>query len=98
MAISLLDLRRRALRVQRHDDGTEAEHGEVGLDEVPTVAAQQGDTIAAADAEPGQAAAHVGDLVAQLAVRGLDAAADDRDVVGRVPVDDVREIHRLPYS
>ena len=62
------------------------------------VAAQQRDPIAGSNAELGQSAADLGDVVAQLAVGGLDAAADDRDMVGRMPVDDVCEIHRDPPS
>ncbi len=83
-------------RVERHHDRTKTEHCKVGLDEVQTVAAQQDNTITATDAEPGQPAAHPGNLVTELAVRGLDAAADDRNMVGRMAIDDVCEIHRPP--
>ena len=60
VAISLLDLGRRALRVERNGDRAEAEHREVRLDEVQPVAAQQGDAIAAPDTEAGQATADAG--------------------------------------
>ena len=52
-----LELGRRARRVERHDDGTEADDGEVGDDEGVPVAADQRDPVAVADAEPGEAAA-----------------------------------------
>ena len=48
-----------------------------------------------ADAEPGQTTAHAVDLVAQLAVGDLLVAADERDRVGGVPVDDVGDVHQL---
>ena len=63
-----LQLGRRARRVQRHDDGAEADDGEVGDDERVAVAADEGDAVAVADAEAGQAAAQAARLVAQLAV------------------------------
>ena len=72
----------------------EAQHGKVRLDEVDAVAAQQRDPITGAHAERGEASANPGDLVAELAVGRLDTRRDDRDVIGRLPVDDVCEIHR----
>ena len=43
-------------RVQRHGDRTEAERGQVHVDEVATVAAEQRHTIAGLDAHAGEAA------------------------------------------
>ena len=90
------DLRRRARRVERDGDGAETGRGQVRGDEEPTVAAQQGDTVAAADAEAGEAAAEVGDLIAQRAIGGRPVPADDRYVIVRMAVDDGRDVHWTP--
>ena len=74
----------------------EAERGEVHVDEVATVAAQQGDHVAAADAESDETAAQVRHLVAQHAVGGGPTAAVDRHAVGRGLIDDVRQVHGGP--
>ena len=52
-----LELGRRTGRVQRHRDGAEAGHGEIGHDEVAIVAAQDRDAVAVADTLRDQTAA-----------------------------------------
>ncbi len=84
----------RALRIHRDDDGAEPEHGEVALDEAGAVATQQGYAIAAADAELGQPATDAGHTIVQLAVGRLDAAVDDRHMIGFVSLDEAGKIHR----
>jgi hypothetical protein len=89
----LLELGARARRVERHRDGAEADDREVRHDEVPVVAAQDGDAITRSDAEAGQPAAHPGHLVAQVAIGRLAVSRDQRDDIVRVTVEHRRDVH-----
>ena len=72
----LLQLGRRARRVERDGDGAEADHGQVGDDERVAVAAGQGDAVAVADAEARQPAAQRRGPRRQLVVGDRLVAAD----------------------
>ena len=70
--------------------------GQVGDDERHAVAAHDGDPIAVGDPVGEEPAAGAGDQVGQLGVRRRPVAADDRDAVTVVPVDDLGQVHRHP--
>ncbi len=88
-----LEFGRRAGRVQRHGDGAETDRGEVRHHEVPTVAAEQGDGVAAGHAECRQATAHRRHLIAQGAVRRRPTTADQCHGLRVVSLDDVGQVH-----
>jgi len=82
-----------ALGVERHGDGARPQHGEVGGDEARGVAGEDRDPVAGADAPLDQRAPGPGHLVAQLAVGRDGVPADQRGPVGRVALDQRRQVH-----
>ncbi len=87
---------RRACRVERDGHRPDTEDGQVGDDERHTVAAHDGHAIALGDPVGAETAAGVGDQLSELGVGRRAVAADDRDVVTVVPVDDLGQVHRTP--
>ena len=67
----VLKFRCEAQRVERDGNSTDAHRGEIGDDEVATVATQQSDSVAAPDTNRGKTSAKVVDLVTQVRRRSL---------------------------
>ena len=95
-----LRLQRRggAGRVERHRDRTDAEHCEVGDDEVPVVGDHDPDPVTRLDAEADQPTAQPGDLLSQLAVGRALRPADESHRVGTVRLHDGGQVHAVAPS
>ena len=88
----VLQLGRRARRVQRHCHRAHPDEGEVGDHERVAVAADDGDAVAVGDAESGQATAQPVDALGQLSVGDRLVAADQRGPLRVVALDDASDV------
>ena len=84
-----------ARRVQRHGNCAKAHDGEIRHHKEAAVANDEGNAVALLHAKLGESAAQTSDLIDKRAVGGGAVTTDDRNLFGRMPIDDVCQIHRL---
>ena len=84
-----------ARRVQRHGNCAKAHDGEIRHHKEAAVANDEGNAVALLHAKLGESAAQTSDLIDKRAVGGSAVTTDDRNLFGRMPIDDVCQIHRL---
>ena len=87
--------RRRVGRAERHRHQARGEGGEVRHHEVAVVAGEDRDPVPRFEPQADEARSEARDLVAEAAVVGRLAAADQRDGLRRVVVDERRQVHRV---
>ena len=90
----VLKFRCESQRVERDDNSIDAHCGEIGDDEVATVATQQSDSVTAPNTNRGKTSAKVVDLVAQFAVGRCSVPTDQGHRICSMAVKDMRDIRR----